>query len=98
MSKRKKSADGARRPRVVPSGAWPVRYHPQARAEADAIPAQERKAVDNAVDKLASLGSLLPFPRSSKVMGDPGGSCVSCARAPAAVPGDASMSASGTCS
>jgi len=49
MSKRKKSADGARRPRVVPSGAWPVRYHPQARAEADTIPAQERKAVDNAV-------------------------------------------------
>jgi hypothetical protein len=74
MSKRKKSADGARRSRAVPSGAWPVRYHPQARAEADAIPAQERKAVDNAVDKLASLGPLLPFPHSSKVMGDPGGS------------------------
>lgn len=46
----------------------------EARAEADAVPAQERKAVDNAVDKLASLGPLLPFPHSSKVMSDPGGS------------------------
>jgi hypothetical protein len=34
----------------------------------------ERKAIDNAVDKLASLGPILPFPHSSKVMGDPGGS------------------------
>lgn len=56
------------------SGTWAVRYHPQARAEANAVPAHERKAVDNAVDKLASLGPLLPFPHSSKVMGDPGGS------------------------
>ncbi len=40
----------------------------------DAIPSQERKAVDNAVDKLVSLGPTLPFPHSSKVMGDPGGS------------------------
>lgn len=38
------------------------------------MPAHERKAIDNAVDKLASLGPLLPFPHSSKVMGDPGGS------------------------
>jgi len=38
------------------------------------IPAQERKAIDNAVDKLASLGPTLPFPHSSKVMGDSGGS------------------------
>jgi len=53
---------------------WPVRYHPRARAEADAIPKQERRAVDNAVDKLAALGPSLPFPHSSKVMGDPGGS------------------------
>jgi hypothetical protein len=35
---------------------------------------QEQKAIDGAVDKLASLGPLLPFPHSSKVMGDPGGS------------------------
>jgi hypothetical protein len=74
MSKREKGADGARRPQATPGGAWPVRYHPKAWAEADAVPAHERKAVDNAVDKLASLGPLLPFPHSSKVMGDPGGS------------------------
>jgi hypothetical protein len=74
MSKRKKDADRARQPRAAPGGAWAVRYHPKTRAEADAVPAQERKAVDNAVDKLASLGPLLAFPHSSKVMGDPGGS------------------------
>lgn len=73
MSKRRKGSEVARQPRT-PSGSWPVRYHPKARSEADAIPAQERKAVDNAVDKLASLGPTLPFPHSSKVMGDPGGS------------------------
>jgi hypothetical protein len=74
MSKREKTAGVPARPRATPGGAWAVRYHPKARAEADAVPAQERKAVDNAVDKLASLGPLLPFPHSSKVMGDPGGS------------------------
>lgn len=37
------------------------------------MPAQERKAIDNAVDKLASLGPALAFPHSSKIMGDPGG-------------------------
>ena len=58
----------------MPSGSWSVRYHPRARADVDAVPAQERKAIDNAVDKLASLGPTLPFPHSSKVMGDPGGS------------------------
>jgi phage-related protein len=42
--------------------------------EADGLPVHERKAVDNAIDKLASLGPLLPFPHSSKVMGDSGGS------------------------
>jgi hypothetical protein len=78
MSKRRKDPEAARRPRApsvrASSGSWPVRYHPKARNEADAIPAQERKAIDNAVDKLASLGPMLPFPHSSKVMGDPGGS------------------------
>lgn len=74
MSKREKGASGARRPRATPGAAWPVRYHPKARVEADAVPEQERDAVDNAVDKLASLGPQLPFPHSSKVMGDPGGS------------------------
>jgi hypothetical protein len=74
MSKRQKGSGGAQRPQAAPAGSWLVRYHPKARAEADAVPAQERKAVDNAVDKLASLGPQLPFPHSSKVMGDPGGS------------------------
>jgi hypothetical protein len=73
MSRRGKEPEAARRLQV-PSGSWPVRYHPKARGEADAIPSQERKAVDNAVDKLASLGPTLPFPHSSKVMGDRGGS------------------------
>ena len=70
MSKRKKSSGDARQ-RPAPAGSWPVRYHPKARAEADAVPTQERKAIDNAVDKLASLGPLLPFPHSSKVHGRP---------------------------
>jgi hypothetical protein len=73
MTKRKRPADSERRPQATPGGAWVVRYHPNARAEADAIPAQEQRAVDNAVDKLAALGPLLAFPHSSKVMGDPGG-------------------------
>lgn len=38
------------------------------------MPAQDSRALDNAVEKLASLGPTLPFPHSSKVMGDPGGS------------------------
>jgi hypothetical protein len=73
MSKRRKDSGAERQP-PAPSGSWPVRYHPKARAEADALPVQEQKAIDGAVDKLASLGPLLPFPHSSKVMGDPGGS------------------------
>jgi hypothetical protein len=73
MSKREKRSQAPRQSRA-PSGPWSVRFHPTARAEADAVPTQERKAIDNAVDKLASLGPMLPFPHSSKVMGDPGGS------------------------
>lgn len=73
MSKRGQGGGDARRPRVSSAGGWAVRYHPSARTEADAVPVQERKAIDNAVDKLVSLGPLLPFPHSSKVMGDPGG-------------------------
>jgi hypothetical protein len=78
MSKRRKGSEAARQRPAAPvrtsSGSWSVRYHPKARVEADAIPSQERKAIDNAMDKLASLGPTLPFPHSSKVMGDPGGS------------------------
>jgi hypothetical protein len=73
MSKPRKGSTAARGS-GVPSGSWPVRYHPEARLEADAVPAQERKAIDNAVDKLAALGPRLAFPHSSKIMGDAGGS------------------------
>jgi hypothetical protein len=73
MSKRNKRSEGAR-PQAPPVSPWEVRYHPRARAEADAVPDRESKAIDHAVDKLASLGPMLPFPHSSKVMGDPGGS------------------------
>ncbi len=72
MSKRRKDSDAERQP--PPFGSWPVHYHPKARAEADSLPVQEQKAIDGAVDKLVSLGPMLPFPHSSKVMGDPGGS------------------------
>lgn len=68
-----KTASGAQSS-AEPGGNWRVLYHPEARAEANAIPLQERKAIDNAVDKLVSLGPTLPHPHSSKVMGDPGGS------------------------
>jgi hypothetical protein len=54
--------------------AWPVRYHPSARQEADAISSQDQRAIDNAVDKLAALGPNLAFPHSSNVMGSKGGS------------------------
>ncbi|MFI4990527.1 MAG: type II toxin-antitoxin system RelE/ParE family toxin [Solirubrobacterales bacterium] len=73
MGKRGKSSQAARQSRT-PFAPWSVRFHPKARAEADEVPAQERKAIDNALDKMASLGPMLPFPHSSKVMGDPGGS------------------------
>jgi hypothetical protein len=73
MSRSGKGASRTVRRVSAPSGAWTVVYHPKARAEADAVPAQERKAIDNAVDKLAALGPMLAFPHSSKVMGDPGG-------------------------
>ena len=73
MTKRKKGASSDRRAQAAPDGAWDVRYHPKARAEADAVTAHEQRAIDNAVDKLAALGPLLAFPHSSKVMGDRGG-------------------------
>ena len=72
MSKRRNDSDAQRQPASF--GSWPVHYHPKARAEADSLPVQEQKAIDGAVDKLVSLGPMLPFPHSSKVMGDPCGS------------------------
>ncbi len=46
-----------------------VYFHPAARAELDALPAAERRAIDHAVEKLAALGAQLPFPHASKVRG-----------------------------
>lgn len=67
-----KEASGAR-PSPASGGIWRVRYHPGALGEVNVLPSHERNAIDNAVDKLGSLGPLLAFPHSSKVMGDPGG-------------------------
>lgn len=98
MSKRRKGNSDAKRQRTAPSGSWPVRYHPKARVEADALPVQEQKAIDRAVNKLASLGPTLTFPHSSKVMAILVARYVNCARAPGAARGGASMNAWATCS
>jgi hypothetical protein len=97
MSKHGKRSQASRQSRA-PSGPWSVRFHSTARAEADAVPTQESKAIDNAVDKLASLGPMLPFPHSSKVMGDPADRCVSCDLGLGAARGGASTNGSATCS
>jgi hypothetical protein len=97
VSKRRRGWAADAQSRALP-GSWLVGYHPAARAEADALPAQEQKAIDSAVDKLASLGPLLPFPHSSKVMGDPGGSLRELRPRAGAARGDASTNASATCS
>ena len=52
---------------------WSTRYHPLARKEADAVQVRDRRAIDNAVDKLAILGPNLAFPHASKVMSREGG-------------------------
>ncbi len=46
-----------------------VYFHPAARAELDALPAAEQRAVDHAVEKLEALGSQIPFPHASTVRG-----------------------------
>jgi|HubBroStandDraft_5_1064220.scaffolds.fasta_scaffold1166534_1 hypothetical protein len=46
---------------------WSVVYLPEARAEREALGARERVALDNAVEKLQSIGPALPFPHSSAV-------------------------------
>lgn len=72
-SPRPRNTASAARSSQTTGGGWRVLYHPKARAEANAVPPHECKAIDNAADKLISLGPLLAFPHSSKVMGDPGG-------------------------
>jgi len=46
-----------------------VYFHPAARAELDALPSAERRAIDHAIEKLEALGAQLPFPHASKVRG-----------------------------
>jgi hypothetical protein len=49
--------------------AYEVLYHPEAEAEWDGLPREERLAIAKAVEKLEALGPDLPFPHSSKTMG-----------------------------
>ncbi len=46
-----------------------VYFHPAARADLDALPASEKRAIDHAVEKLQALGAQLPFPHASRVRG-----------------------------
>jgi len=48
---------------------WTVYLHPDADLELDKLPATERSAVLNAVEKLEHLGPALSFPHSSAVRG-----------------------------
>jgi hypothetical protein len=48
---------------------YEVLYHPEAEAERDGLPREERLAIANAVEKLEVFGPDLPFPHSSKAMG-----------------------------
>lgn len=46
-----------------------VRWLPEAREEWDALPVDERDAVQHAADKLEAMGDLLSFPHQSAVKG-----------------------------
>jgi len=48
---------------------WQVRFHPDAREEERKLPAREKLAMANAIDKLGALGPALPYPHSSDVRG-----------------------------
>jgi len=48
---------------------WQVRFHPEARKEERELPAREKLAMANAIDKLRALGPALPYPHSSDVRG-----------------------------
>jgi hypothetical protein len=52
---------------------WQVLYLPDAEAERRKLPADERAALQRAVEKLAAIGPDLGFPHSSAVKGMPGG-------------------------
>ncbi|GAC1340786.1 MAG: hypothetical protein NVSMB29_10190 [Candidatus Dormibacteria bacterium] len=46
---------------------WVIRYHPDAKAEEDALPAREQLAMTNVVSKLRVAGPALGFPHQSAV-------------------------------
>jgi hypothetical protein len=48
---------------------YAVLYHPEAEAERDRLPRNERLAIATAVEKLETFGPNLPSPHQSKVMG-----------------------------
>jgi hypothetical protein len=48
---------------------WKVLYLPAAEEELDSLPARDKNAVDNAVEKLKSMGPNLPAPHQSAVLG-----------------------------
>jgi len=50
---------------------WPVEYLEAAARERGKLPASERAAIFNAVEKLKNLGPDLPFPHASDVRGAP---------------------------
>lgn len=49
--------------------AWDVLFHPQADVELSKVPARERVAIVNALDKLRVVGPTLGFPHTSRVRG-----------------------------
>jgi hypothetical protein len=57
---------------VICFAVWHVEYLPEAGQEYRAVPSRERRALDNAVAKLRTLGPSLGFPHSSAVQGATG--------------------------
>ena len=52
---------------------WTASYLPGAEEERAALPAGERAAIQKAIEKLESLGIMLPFPHKGAVKGMTGG-------------------------
>jgi phage-related protein len=49
--------------------AWRVLVHPEAREELGAVPIADRRAIENAIEKLTVLGDQLGTPHSSSIRG-----------------------------
>ena len=54
---------------IVGRVAWTVLFHPDAEDERRVLPARERVALDNAVEKLKEIGPTLGYPHTSDVRG-----------------------------